>query len=284
MSEPGLIPKDPFIVRAGCWLTKRRGVLLTPFFAVALLSARHAENLWLELGQNLLGLACLLGGTWLRLVAASYHEGCHKSVPITAGPYAWVRHPLYLANFLLGFGIVLMAGWWPMTAVYCLFFLPIHAVIARAEEVHLVRLYGREYELYRRAVPAILPWRRFQGLHHGIRNSYKMRKGQEGLKAVGYLAGMAALLTFKQWRQIADLPAIPPLPIPAGIAAFAAAVFAVVYRPNIRWAWLRACQTAIAVSCVLLLAVRIPGVWTSDLGKRAHFSTLFRVPFQFSAK
>ncbi|MBI3322454.1 MAG: isoprenylcysteine carboxylmethyltransferase family protein [Candidatus Omnitrophica bacterium] len=263
------LPLDPWVVRAGRWLTKRRSVLLSPLFTAALLTARPAGPVWLEIARDLLGVACLLGGTRLRLVAASYHDSSHRSEPITAGPYAWVRHPLYLSNFLLGLGIVLVAGWWPMVAVYTLAFLPLHILIARSEEVHLTGLYGAKYEAYRRAVLAVLPLRRFRGTPYGSPNPFKLKKGKEGLKAVGYLAGMAAILVFKQWRQGLRLPALRPLPSLYGVAAVAAAVMAVVIRPRLRSNVLRACQTVLAVVCVCLLVIHLPGVWSSAPGVSA---------------
>lgn len=254
--------RDPWIIRAGRWLTKRRGIILASLFAVAFLAARKAENPWVELGQDLLGIFCLIVGTWLRLVAASYHESSHRLEPITAGPYAWVRHPLYLANFLMGLGIVIMAGWWPMVAVYLLIFLPIHTLIARSEEVHLARLYGEKYEVYRRQVPAILPWRRFRGPFYGSRNSFKLKKGSEGLKIFGYTAGIIALLALKRWRHAVRMPVLRPLPILSGVLLAAIALLAVIYRPRIRLAWLRACQTVLATAAVLFLALHAPGVWS----------------------
>lgn len=245
----------------GCWLTKRRSILFAPFFTVALLASRWAGSFWLEAALDLAGFACILGGTWLRLTAASYHEGSHQNTPITAGPYAWVRHPLYLANLLLGLGIVLMTGWWPMIVVYILIFFPIHAIIARSEEVHLTELYGPQYPRYRQKVFAILPLRKFPGPYHGTPNSFKLKKGKEYQKTLGYAAAMAALLLFKLWRKTAALPAVPAIAVPVDFLAFAAAVLAIIFRPKIQWRWLRAGQTVIAVVCIVLLVVQIPGVW-----------------------
>lgn len=253
--------RDPWIVRAGRWLTKRRSVLLTPLFTTALFSARMAVTPWIELGQDVVGLICLMAGTRLRLVAASYHESSHRSEPITAGPYAWVRHPLYAANFLLGLGIVLLAGWWPMMVGYCLFFIPLHLVIARAEEVHLSRLYGAKYERYRRAVPALFPWRPYPGPRYGIRSEFKLQKGREWFKVLGYLAGILGILLVKRIRPLATLPILRPLPTLSWFLGTAFAAVAVVFRPKTRSSWLRACQTVLSTVAVLFLALHVPGVW-----------------------
>ena len=261
--------RDPVIVRAGFWVTKRRGVILTPVFAVALVAARFAIHPVVEWAQDLVGLGCLLAGTWLRLVAASYHESEHGSGPITAGPYAWIRHPLYVANFILGWGIVLLAGWWPMAGVYLLVFLPIHAVIMRAEEVHLASIYGAQYVAYARAVPAVIPWRSYQGPRIGRRTTYKLRRGHERLKVLGYCLGVAALMVIKQHRPILSAWPIPALATRDWVVAAALAAGAILYRAPTRRAWVRGCQTAVATASILLLAVHVPGVWPAPSPARA---------------
>lgn len=253
---------DPWIVRAGRWFTKRRGIILAPFFTVVLISARWAASPWLERLGDLVGFLCLLAGTRLRLVAASYHESSHHAEPITAGPYAWVRHPLYLSNFLLGLGIVLIAGWWPMVIAYVLLFIPIHILIARSEEVHLIHLYGEKYIAYLRAVPALIPWRRYPGPIYGSRSEFKIQKGQERLKAVGYLAATAGILMVKELRNHIRLPALPSFNGFVYMACAVGVLSAVILRPKVRSPLLRVFQTAVAIFGVLILASHLPGVWT----------------------
>ena len=255
--------REPWVVRSGRWLTKRRGIMFAPFFTVVLFAARWATSLQLEIGFDLLGIICLVAGTRLRWVAASYHESSHHSEPITAGPYAWVRHPLYLSNFLLGFGIVLIAGWWPMIVLYDVLFLPVHVLIARSEEVHLTRLYGERYEIYRRAVPALLPWRRFGGPRYGSPSPFKLQKGQEGLKAIGYLAGALGILLVKQLRQGIEFPSLHPLSWSSWQICSAIGLLLVIFRPKTRSSILRVCQTTLAILGVAFLAIHVPGIWPS---------------------
>ena len=248
------------ILRAGRWLTKRRNILLAPLFAAALLSARSAPSLFWELAWDVSGVCCVAGGIWLRLLAASYHDSSDHAEPITAGPYSWVRHPLYLSNFLLGLGIILATGWWPMVAIYGLVFLPLHWVIARSEEVHLTGLYGAKYETYRRTVPAILPLRRFRGPRYGSRSRYKLKKGKENIKSAAYLAGMLAFLLVKSLRHAVRLQVLPPLPWRVALLAAGVSVAAIALRPNVRSKWLRVFLTILCVVCMLLVIVHVPGV------------------------
>ncbi len=147
-----------------------------------------------------------------------------------------------------------------MVAAYGLFFLPIHWVIARSEEVHLIEQYGAKYETYRRAVPAILPWRRFQGPRYGSRSGRKLKEGKEVLKSAGHLVGMLAFLLIKSLRYKMNLPAFPPLTWTTGLLAAGAAAAAIALRPHIRSKRLRAFPTILCVACVRWIVVHVPGV------------------------
>ncbi len=77
----------------------------------------------------------------------------------TGGPYAFTRHPLYVANFLVASGTVLFANvgkghrWYmhlliPVVAVH-------HILLALLEEKHLQKALGDEYLRYRQATPTL---------------------------------------------------------------------------------------------------------------------------------
>lgn len=76
---------------------------------------------------------------------------------ITAGPYAWVRNPMYLGTVI---GVVAFAGmsglWYAVYAVAVA--MPIvYGGALRYEEAFLAARFGEEYQRYRRAVPRLLP-------------------------------------------------------------------------------------------------------------------------------
>jgi protein-S-isoprenylcysteine O-methyltransferase Ste14 len=79
---------------------------------------------------------------------------------ITTGPYAGVRHPIYL-----GIGLFLMAAsvvaatWWAFVAALGLYVAGSMLRI-QAEDRLLASRFGQEFENYRQRVPALLPWRR----------------------------------------------------------------------------------------------------------------------------
>jgi protein-S-isoprenylcysteine O-methyltransferase Ste14 len=76
---------------------------------------------------------------------------------ILKGPQRHVRHPLYFAV------VVMLLGWWLLLdrtlllLMALLFFLWFVLVVIRFEEQELRALFGKEYEVYARTVPMILP-------------------------------------------------------------------------------------------------------------------------------
>jgi protein-S-isoprenylcysteine O-methyltransferase Ste14 len=73
------------------------------------------------------------------------------------GPYAYVRNPMYLARFLLVFGLVMMTGNpWLMGVMAVLYYLYMVNRVRR-EEPKLATLFGAPYEAYCRAVPRFVP-------------------------------------------------------------------------------------------------------------------------------
>ena len=82
---------------------------------------------------------------------------------ITAGPYAHVRHPLYVGTFLIGAGFcVAVTSAWAALGALAMFYL-LYRRKAMEEEALILEEYGQAYEAYRRAVPRWMPtWRRYQ--------------------------------------------------------------------------------------------------------------------------
>ena len=78
---------------------------------------------------------------------------------ITHGPYAYVRNPLYLGNFILSFGLCLMSwAWMPwMALVFLALFGIQYAGIILLEEEHLLQRFGQTYREYLASVPRFLP-------------------------------------------------------------------------------------------------------------------------------
>jgi protein-S-isoprenylcysteine O-methyltransferase Ste14 len=74
---------------------------------------------------------------------------------ITAGPFAIVRHPMYLGLLLTSLGGILIYWTWTFIFVAANFFGLV--VRARREEEALAAAFGRDWEAYRLRVPAWIP-------------------------------------------------------------------------------------------------------------------------------
>ena len=98
-------------------------------------------------------------GETLRLWATGH---LHKNDSLTVtGPYAYLRHPLYLGTLLIGVGFLIMA--WSSVAVvlaavfalgYFGYYMPYKD---RIESARLESLYGDAYRRYAAAVPRLIP-------------------------------------------------------------------------------------------------------------------------------
>ncbi len=146
-------------VRIGQFLFRYRGWLPLPFFALAWVAPCPTGISW-----GLAGVLLILG-EFLRVLSVAHAGRTTRARHITAprlalsGPYAWVRHPIYLGNFLVGWAFV---AW--LTAdlriwvAYALLFWMEYFLITEAEEAYLLRHF-EEYRVYRKRVPRFLPLR-----------------------------------------------------------------------------------------------------------------------------
>jgi protein-S-isoprenylcysteine O-methyltransferase Ste14 len=72
------------------------------------------------------------------------------------GPYAYVRHPQYVAFIIIMFGFLLQ---WPTIITLAMFpvLVVVYGRLAKSEERDAVAEFGAGYEEYRRHVPAFIP-------------------------------------------------------------------------------------------------------------------------------
>ena len=117
--------------------------------------------------QNiLLGFMVLLVGELIRMWSVSYAGGETRTTSVgapslcTAGPYGYVRNPIYVGNMLMYLGIVIVAGspnLMLMVLATMSFFIIQYSLIISLEEEKLDELFGPEYVAYKSNVRAILP-------------------------------------------------------------------------------------------------------------------------------
>jgi len=116
------------------------------------------------------GVIVALLGEALRIWAVGYSgvttRADHVTAPalVTAGPYAYVRNPLYVGNFItaVGFTIAFVSGLAALpalvlTAVALGLMVVTYAIIIPYEEAYLAGTFGEPFAAYMRAVPRVIP-------------------------------------------------------------------------------------------------------------------------------
>jgi protein-S-isoprenylcysteine O-methyltransferase Ste14 len=101
------------------------------------------------------GVVLVILGIAARLWASGHIK--KNKVLATDGPYAYVRHPLYVGNITLGFGFACASGlWWslPLLILILLAFYP-HAIRREDEKLH--HMFKKEWEEWRKETRALIP-------------------------------------------------------------------------------------------------------------------------------
>lgn len=148
------------------------------------------------------GVALASAGLVLRAWAAGVIRK-ERELAVT-GPYAHVRHPLYLGSLLLGVGMALAGGHWAWPVLFLAFYTWAYGRTMAAEEVLLEERFGERYRAWAAAVPALIP--RLEGWREpgasavtaaGALPAFSWRvymRNREWEAALGLVAGLGVLL------------------------------------------------------------------------------------------
>jgi protein-S-isoprenylcysteine O-methyltransferase Ste14 len=145
---------------AGAWLFRYRSFLPVPLALVLLLVRRgetHAP------GVVVAGVLLVVAGQGLRLWAVRHIGTISRTRTtrygplMTAGPYAIVRNPLYVGNWLLWSGFAVWSGLLWMLPVAWLVFYAQYGAIAKWEAAFIRGKYPEAYDGYAREVRAWTP-------------------------------------------------------------------------------------------------------------------------------
>ncbi len=179
---------------------------LVYFLAVGLFfGARQTE------GSLRLGILFIVLGEALRFWANGYvghvkvnlrrQPGSETKIGhlITAGPYARVRHPLYLGTFLIGLGFcVLVRNPWLAVGAFA-FFLAIYLKKAAEEDALIHQEWGGEFAAYRREVHAWIPRLRPYANRSGQWTWQGIEASREGKTLTWLLVVVTALYLHEEW-------------------------------------------------------------------------------------
>ena len=151
------------LIALGEWFFRQRSWTPIPFMlALALVSFRESRDAlcWVP------GLVLLVCGEGLRVwgVAVVGKESRTRGSGVgrlaTHGPFAYVRNPLYLGNFLLTLGATFISELlWLIPVVVALFVVQYVPIVLWEERV-LAERFGPQYAAYCQHVPRWIPWRR----------------------------------------------------------------------------------------------------------------------------
>jgi protein-S-isoprenylcysteine O-methyltransferase Ste14 len=122
------------------------------------------------------GIAAGLGAS-LRIWAAGYID---KGRVLTRdGPYAFIRHPLYLGSLLMAVGVLIAGqGYW-LLVPFAAFYLGVYYPVMRAEERELLEAHGESFKQYVSTVPLFVPlFTRAHGRPSGFLWSRVLRNGE----------------------------------------------------------------------------------------------------------
>jgi protein-S-isoprenylcysteine O-methyltransferase Ste14 len=144
----------------GRTLARKRAWIFAPFFVAALLLSLLRPQP-LSRGVTLGGALALVALYAVRVWATGYRTWVHKSgAPrylMSAGPYAYVRHPLYATNGLCGVAALVVLGRLELLAPYVAVVTLVTALVVLREEGALAGRFGAEHASYRASVPAFCP-------------------------------------------------------------------------------------------------------------------------------
>ena len=113
---------------------------------------------WFGIGLGLIGILLLL---W-----AHHALGKNLSAPgvmkekqslVTAGPYTWVRHPMYTVLFLIGIAYFLISANWLIGVLWIGWIVGTVASMLRDEEAALIETFGDQYRAYLQRTGRFLP-------------------------------------------------------------------------------------------------------------------------------
>ncbi len=128
---------------------KFRFAVLYPFGVFIVLFTTPDDN------SLRIGAPFIVIGLLIRVWANGYAIKLEKLT--TSGPYAFLRHPLYLGTMLIAIGFMIMLKIYVLGALFIILMASIYYKTIKSEELMLEERFKEVYDDYKRRVPAIFP-------------------------------------------------------------------------------------------------------------------------------
>jgi protein-S-isoprenylcysteine O-methyltransferase Ste14 len=140
--------------------SKANWIFVTPLVVIVLvlikptLTGGSEKSDWIV---DLSGLLIAILGLTIRIVARDWKANRSHLGLVKTGPYAIVRHPMYVASYLSGIGLCVIMGNLYFGIGFSVVYIIVHRKIAKREERFLIKTFEDEYKAYRARVPAVIP-------------------------------------------------------------------------------------------------------------------------------
>jgi protein-S-isoprenylcysteine O-methyltransferase Ste14 len=201
------------LVDQGNWLFKHRSYLPIPFLLVVIFALWGAEPIFgsafLTGVWKLLTVLIASAGAVFRIYTVAFvpkntsgrNTGKQRAgVLNTTGIYSVVRHPLYVGNFIVMFGLTLYAHNLWLVAVFILLFWVYYERIMIAEETFLQGKFGDQYDEWAKLTPAFIPrWSQWVASDREFSVSMVLRREYSGIFAM--VASFTFLELLSNWFQ-----------------------------------------------------------------------------------
>ena len=148
------------------WMFKYRGLLFIPLAMLVIIFGKPTFV------SFFVGLILVCSGELLRCWGVGYSGITTRDNKIiapflvTAGPYAYIRNPLYLGNIITALGFAVMAcggftsefGLTFIVGVFLFYYL-VYDRIIKLEEDYLIKTFSEDYKIYLQSVPRLFPYK-----------------------------------------------------------------------------------------------------------------------------
>lgn len=117
----------------------------------------------------IVGFLLMLAGIAFRIYTAGYLQGKHTTTTIiadymcTSGPFAYIRNPLYLGNFIIGLSLAVAFNEWYGYLLFAIHYIGVYSILISYEEKFMAEKFGTAYADYRehtrRLIPRLKPFK-----------------------------------------------------------------------------------------------------------------------------
>lgn len=183
----------------GEWLFKKRDYTPIPLIIVALyIIWQHGDQPGMGPTALSVGIGAffIVVGEVIRFWGVSYIGGISRTRTratgslMDSGPFSLVRNPLYVGNFFLSLGLVIVSGVYFMVPIYIFFFAVQYHYIVNWEEWNLRAKMGEPYIAYCKEVPRWFP--RLSGYRAGANDFKKALRSERN--TIGAIIAVSAVL------------------------------------------------------------------------------------------